>query len=137
MSMLAVSLALLLYPHRVSAQSWRGTVNGVDIQIARRPQKRTNAFVVYANNSPVQLVCGVIDAATHDVLFCADDMKKYANHAKDLKLRVASFYNLRFSYREADYWCEASTEDSPLFCRVRIGQRDFSKAEHKLDKLKG
>lgn len=127
---------LLPFWHGVAfAQSWRGTMNDVDFQIAKRPQQGINTFVVFANRTQLSLTCGVIDSVTHNVLFCADDMGKYANFSREVTVRYQTYYNLVFSHQKIDYWCEASTGDSPLFCRFRSGQGGFSKGERKLDRL--
>ena len=135
-ALFGLALALALAPAAAAAQSWIGQINGVNLQVARRPQGRKNAFVVYADYgaSPtrqrLQLKCGEVDAATRDVLFCADDLDKYAD-LEEIKVKVASSINLVFSYEGRDYWCQGSIR-GPLFCRVRISGRPGFSPEYRL-----
>jgi hypothetical protein len=129
LSLALVAYVVLGYPTGADAQSWSGTVAGVELQIARRDRNQRTGFDVYADRGKKELRCGRVDAGVgRQVMFCSDDLDKYSSPQAEA-IKVSSALNLLFSHDSVDYWCEASTADSDLFCRLRLSDRgeSFSK----------
>jgi hypothetical protein len=130
---LVVLLTGLLSPLPALAQAWDGKLSGVPMQIALRPEKGIPIFVVQIGTMKERkkLSCGLIDGATHQVLFCGDDLNNYNAGKKTPQVRVANQFNILFTYQTAQYFCEASTAQSVLMCSKRSqSTRSFSNVGH-------
>ena len=120
-------IAPLIMSGCMLGQSWEGTVAGVDIQAAGRPPEpgalsSGPSFVVYVQRDlthPLRLICGSVDTGTGTVLFCGENLNKYAGRT----VRTANYFNLIFTASGRDYLCVAAKQDSPLFCRVKASSK--------------